>query len=158
MKTSKNMTIESESKRNFLVGALALGLATSVSSAFAKSKDDHHHHHHVSDDKAQLVDAAIDCVKNTIVCRDHCIELLKTGDTTLTECLDISNDTIAMCNTLTQLSSSNSDHLMAFAKVSLAVCQDCEKECRRHKDKHQACKDCMESCSRCIDAIEKYMA
>ncbi len=157
MKTSKNTAIASESKRNFLKGAFALGVATSIGSVFAKSKEGHHHHH-VSGDKAQLVDAAIDCVKNTIVCRDHCIELMKTGDTTLSECLDISNDTIAMCNTLTQLSSSNSDHLMAFAKISLAVCQDCEKECRRHKDKHQACKNCMESCSRCIDAIEKYMA
>ena len=155
---SKNRNVENmPSRRNFILGALTVAISSTSIEALAASKG-HDHRHHGSVKYAGILDSAMDCVKKGQLCRDHCIELVKAGNTSISDCLDIVIDTISMCETLAQLAVSNSRHLKPFAKVCIEVCKDCEKECRVHKDKHKECKACMESCENCIKELEKIIA
>ena len=143
------------SRRNFVLAALAALASASSKLTLAASEEGLHHH---SPGNSGLVDSAIDCAQKGRLCRDHCIELVKNGDTSIADCLDIVTDTISMCDTLVQLTISESRHLKSFASVCVAVCKDCEKECRVHKDKHEACNACMLSCQQCIEQLETIVA
>ncbi len=155
---STNENVENlPSRRNFILGALAVTLSSASIEASAAAKG-HHHHHHGPAKHAGLLNAAMDCVKKGKLCKGHCIELIKVGDTSIGDCLEAVIDTISMCETLAQLAVSDSRHLKSFAKVCIEVCKDCEKECRAHKDKHKECKACMESCENCIKELEKIIA
>ncbi|MCG8670639.1 MAG: four-helix bundle copper-binding protein [Pseudomonadales bacterium] len=134
-----------------MFSALTVALAASSSMTLASNKEHKHH----APRNTSLIDAAMDCIQKGQLCRDHCIELVKQGNTKIADCLDVVTDTISMCQTLVQLTVSDSRHLKAFAKVCLEVCRDCEKECRVHKDMHEECKVCMESCMECIEQLEK---
>lgn len=153
---------ELETRRSFMLNSLALVVtATAATNVFSSesAKGDHHHHHgHGSKQHKELVESALHCIQTAQYCRDHCIQLIKGGDTTLADCLQSVNDTIPMCETLVQLSTSNNRHLKSFAKVCIRVCRDCEKECEPHKDKHKECEDCMLSCRDCIEHLEKLIA
>lgn len=159
MQKNNNLALEAKPRRKFLINSVALVASASAANAFsANNNAGHDHHHHAASRHTELVDSALDCIKTAQYCRDHCIELIRTGDTTLIDCLDIVTDTISMCETLVQFSVSNNRHLQSFAKVCIEVCKDCEKECRLHKDKHKECKACMESCIACIEQLEKLIA
>jgi len=80
------------------------------------------------------------------------------GDNTIAECLMAVTDMLPMCNTLAKLASSQSSHLADFAKVCIAVCEDCEKACEEHADKHDECNACMKSCRVCIKECKKLIA
>ena len=146
------------SRRHFLAGSLGLAVAAAASAPVFAGADKHAHHHHGESQHADLVDSALHCIRESQFCRDHCIELIKTGDTTPSDCLDIVTDTIAICEALAQLSVSNNRHLRSFAAVCIDVCKDCEDECRKHKDMHEECRKCMESCTACIKELEKIAA
>ena len=145
-------------RRAFILGGVALAVSAAASTNLLAASDDHTQHHHHASRNSDLINAAIDCVTQGQLCRDHCIELVKIGDTSIADCLDVVTDTISMCKTLTQLAISHSPHLKTFAQVCMNVCKDCEKECLVHKDKHKECKDCMESCAKCIEQLEKLVA
>jgi Cys-rich four helix bundle protein (predicted Tat secretion target) len=147
---------QANDRRKFLRTAAVIAASATTVSAFA-AKDEHHHHHQTHAN-ATLIDAALDCVKNGEICQDHCIRLIKDGDTSIADCLSAVNDMLPACSTLAKLAISESKHLKQYAEVCIAICKDCEKECEKHKDKHHACKACMESCAQCIKACEKISA
>jgi len=147
---------ENSSRRNLLLGATAVTAALASGASFASSE--HEHHHHGANSNTDLIDAALDCVKKGEACNDHCIELVKSGDTSIAECLDTVSVMLPMCSTLSKLASAQSKHLAEFAKVCIAVCEDCEKECKKHEDKHAECKACMKSCGDCIKQCKKIIA
>ncbi|MGH8646962.1 MAG: hypothetical protein ACREV4_03055 [Gammaproteobacteria bacterium] len=62
---------------------------------------------------------------------------------------------IAACAALSHLSASKSAHTQVFANACALVCEDCEKECRKHAEKHQACADCAEACLALIAEAKK---
>ena len=61
------------------------------------------------------------------------------------------------CSGLARLAALDSDHLGEFAAVCIAICKDCEAECRKH-EKHAVCKACADSCKACIAECEKIAA
>jgi len=97
----------------------------------------------------RVIDSSLDCVKRGEACVDHCMNLFKAGDSSLAECADSVNEMLSMCNAMVQMASSKSNHLMEFAKVCMAVCVDCEKECRKHENKYADCKACADACANC---------
>ena len=105
-----------------------------------------------------LFDAASNCVKAGLVCIDHCMQAFAAGDTTLASCARARDQMLSTCGTLAKLASVRSSYLAAMAKVALAVCQDCETECRKHADKHAACKACGEACAACAEECKKVAA
>ena len=62
---------------------------------------------------------------------------------------------LAACDALMKLSASDSRFTPKMAAVALAICEDCEKECRKHEKKHKECKDCAEACVACARECKK---
>ena len=148
-------------RRELLRGAVALSALTAAGAATAASGGhDHHAHHggHAANPHEELIDSALDCVKTGTICQDHCVELIKAGDTSIAECLDSVQEMLAMCTALAKMAAYQSDQLKAVAKICAEVCRRCEKECRKHAEHHAQCKACAESCKRCIEACEKVAA
>ncbi len=154
LQTEFDSTLENINRRKLLVGTAAVAAAMAGSNVIAS--DDHKHHHAAKHN--DLVVSALDCIKTGEACSHHCIQLIKDGDNSVAECLEIVEQMLPMCRTLSSLASADSRHLYAFAQVCAAVCKDCEKECEVHADMHAECKACMESCTACIKECEKLTA
>ena len=150
-------TVDSTARRRLLMGAGAAAVAVAAgNSAFAATG--HEHHHPGGGANEGVIDSSLACVKTGQACLDHCIELFKQGDTSVAECADTVQEMLAACTALSQLASANSRHLGAMAKVCIGICEDCEKACREHEDKHPACKACADACKTCIDECKKVAA
>jgi Cys-rich four helix bundle protein (predicted Tat secretion target) len=146
------------SRRQVLLGAAAVAATATAGSSSAFAAMEHDHSHHMMNNNEAAIDAALGCLKKGQACLDHCIELFKTGDTSVAKCADTVSEMLAMCTALSQMASYNSKHLAKVAGVCRQVCLDCEKECRKHEDKHAACKACAESCERCAAECKKLAA
>lgn len=150
-------------RRQLLAGAGAalvagaFGGITAVGAA--EHAHDHGHHHPIMDGaRARVVDHAMHCIKTGQICIQHCIDLFKTGDTSVADCADSVLEMLASCNAMAQLATYNSRHLKDLMRVCIGVCEDCEKECRKHEDKHAECKACADSCADCIKVCQEYLA
>ena len=151
-KSAESTSIENKSRREVLLGATAIAASMVTESAFSATEHKHMHH---KNSNTEIIDAALDCVKTGQACNDHCIELIKSGDTSIADCMDVLTESLAMCNALAQMASYQSSHLPAVAKVCISVCEDCEKECRKHEDKHAACKACADSLMNVLKPVKK---
>ena len=151
-------TIENKSRRDILLGAAAVAATLTTDTAFSATDHNHSAHQHTANNNEDIINTALDCIKTGQACNDHCIELVKTGDTSIADCMDILVESLAMCTALAQMASANSSHLPELAKLCISVCEDCEKECRKHEKKHAVCKACADSCNACIKACKKIVA
>lgn len=154
----KSVLIENKSRRDILLGAAAVAATATSNSAFSATDHNNHNMHNHSSGNEDIINAALDCVKTGQACNEHCIELVKSGDTSIADCMDVLAESLAMCTALAQMASHKSSHLPELAKLCIAVCEDCEKECRKHEKKHAACKACADSCNDCIKACKKVAA
>jgi Cys-rich four helix bundle protein (predicted Tat secretion target) len=125
---------------------IAVGAALVAVSGSALAQTSHAHDNAAVN---SLFDTASNCVRAGLVCIDHCLQAFAAGDSSLAACARVSDQMVSMCGTLAKLASAKSSYLPAMAKVTLAACQDCETECRKHADKHVACKACAEACAAC---------
>jgi Cys-rich four helix bundle protein (predicted Tat secretion target) len=137
-------------RRDVLVGAGALALAT-VARAGQKATEAHHHDSSAS----PLVDATADCLKKGEVCESHCLTLLGSGDTSMAACAMSVRDMLASTRSLFTVASASSKHTPLVAKTCAQICKDCEAECRKHADKHQPCRDCADACARMQQEVAK---
>jgi len=161
MEQSQNKSqepLENSQRRKLLAGSAAVAATIASSGVMASDHKHHEHHGHGASMHNELIESALDCIKTGEACNNHCIELVKDGDTSVAECMDIVNQMLPMCRALASLASAQSEHLYEFAQVCASVCKDCEKECEVHADKHAECKICMESCADCIKQCEKLTA
>ena len=121
--------------------------------------EEHQHHHHIGASKYQLlIDATGDCISKGEACLAHCLMLLADGESEMAGCAKSVNQTLAVCRALQSLAAQGSSLTIALAKVALDACIDCEKECRKHEDKHQECKACREACSECVKQCKAIIA
>ena len=134
-----------------VVASAAIGAAIASSSTAAKSGE---HQHHSKNPNEELIETALDCMKDGQACLDHCFVLLKDGDKEMASCAESVNEMLVMVNGLAKMAAYRSPHLKEFAKVCAKVCKDCQDECEKHSDKHAECKACEESCADCIKACE----
>lgn len=158
-KIQESETIENRGRRDMLLGA-AVVTTLAAGNVMGASGHEHHEGHMMepSNRDTSLIDAALHCVKSGQICNDHCIELVKKGDTSIAECLASVSDMLVTCEGLSRLAANNSKHLAAFAKVCISVCKDCERACAEHENHHAECRACAQSCRECIKACEKVAA
>ena len=121
----------------------------------APHEHEQHEHHDHTVAHCALIAAAYDCIKTGNLCLAHCLESFTKGDTELAGCAKSVDQMLATCAALAKLAATGSPHTAAAAKLALAICKDCEKECRKHADKHPTCKACAESCKACAAECEK---
>jgi len=143
------------SRRELLAGAAIAGLAIPLAGTAVAAETGHEHHgaHH-----PELTKLALDCVGLGEACVAHCIKVLGTGDTSLTDCLISVNAMLPMCAALARFAASDAKRLKELAAVCIDVCDDCAKECEKHADHHEECKACGDACVDCIKACEDLIA
>lgn len=143
-------------RRELLLSGVALAGSSIASKVFAA--DDHEHHHHIAAQNSNLISASADCVQKGQVCLNHCLDLLGQGDKDMAACAKSVNQMLAICGAVQQLASQESAYLPKQAKIAMDACKQCEDECKKHADKHDACKACMESCAACYKECKKIAA
>jgi len=136
-------------RRDAFLNSGAVLLATASTAIFAQEATHDHSHMHGSP-LTGLLATTSDCVAKGQVCIAHCLVLLADGDKVMAECAKSVSQTIALCQALESLAAQQSSLVPSLAKVTLEACQACEKECRKHENKHAECKACAESCVACI--------
>ncbi len=151
-------------RRSLLAGAGGAMLATALGVRAGESKDPHAGHAMHSGHAAHagrysgLAAAANHCSASGEACIAHCLVTFKEGDTSLAACAVSVEEMMAACDSMSKLAALNSRHVKAEAAVCKAICEDCEKECRKHEKKHAICKDCADSCKDVIAACNKVLA
>jgi len=141
-------------RREILSAAGTFAAAAFVAPAMA-AEHDHHDHGAMMAPNAAVITAALDCIRTGNACIAHCFELFAAGDTSVAACAKSVDQMLSVCATLQKLASAGSTRLPEMAKLAMAVCLDCEKECRKHADKHASCKACADSCAACAEECRK---
>ncbi|GAB3765753.1 four-helix bundle copper-binding protein [Ramlibacter monticola] len=134
-------------RREALQGVVALTAVAAAANASAQQEQ--HHHHHGGGKYAALMETAGDCVKTGETCLTHCHDSLATGDKSLGQCAKRVSELMAACSALRSLAAQNSRFVPQYARLTMQVCDACEKECRKHASKHESCNACAESCAAC---------
>lgn len=142
-------------RREALLSGAALVAAAFVGHAQAAEME---HHHHAAMANAGLVAATADCIQKGQVCQSHCLQLLGQGDKEMAACAKSVNQMLALCGALQSLANQESAYLPRLAKIAMDACNQCEDECKKHADKHEACKACGKSCNACAKECKKIAA
>lgn len=141
-------------KTGFLLAAGA------VSKVLADEHTPHteHAHHHDGGAHTAIIAAVAACGDKGQACLSHCLSLFRAGDTSVADCAWWVEQMLPTCATLSRLLSLESPHIKTYAKICIAVCEDCEKACRQHADQHTACRACGEACAECIKQIKTLLS
>lgn len=138
------------SRRELLLGLGAA--ATVVCAAPALAAMPEHDHSKHSAQLPGLLDAVTECVEKGQRCIAHCLVSFKEGDLALADCAAKVHEMDAICSGYSYLLAANSVYNRDYAAMCARVCEDCEKECRKHEE-HIECKACAEACAEVVDQI-----
>lgn len=141
--------------RRQMLSVASVGILAAGSALAQTAGKDHDHAHHGAGKAAKLAASALHCVSTGQACIDHCLDSFAKGDTSLAICARKVDELISICGTLAKLASTNSPHLGAMTKLALAVCKDCEAECRKHQQ-HPTCKACADACVDCAKECQAF--
>jgi Cys-rich four helix bundle protein (predicted Tat secretion target) len=136
-------------RRDLMSGATATVVAALSAAAMAEEATTHQHHHMGHSPYQGLIDTSSDCLVKGQACVAHCLVLLGDGDKEMAACAQSVSQILELCGALQGLAIQQSSYVPALAKIALDACQACEKECRKHENKHAECKACAESCANC---------
>lgn len=139
------------SRREMLLGMGAVAAAAYAGNA-ASAMSAHDHSKHTAQQPG-LLDATNDCLDKGQRCIAHCLVSFQEGDVTLADCAAKVHEMQAICGAFSYLLAANSEYLESYAGVCEQVCNDCEKECLKHKE-HIECKACAEACAEVVDQIK----
>lgn len=157
------------SRRDVVLGAAALATAATTARMAAAAEHEGHrtgapaaarkYTESVRYKKnAALVAAANECVARGQACISHCFETFLDGDTTMAECAVSVEQMLRVCNAMAYLAALDSKSLRPMAQACIAVCEDCEKECRVHEEHQKECRDCADACAALIQEAKKVAA
>lgn len=145
-------------RRGFVQKAgLAAGTLATVSlvSQAASAEGGGHHHHHPAKN-TELVKMAAHCIHTGNACIAHCLDMISQGNTDMAECARSVQYLVSMCETVGVHAASDSKHLKDLLVTCLAICEDCEAECRKF-EQHEQCLECAESCVAMTRASQAYL-
>ena len=152
-------------RRELLAGMGALAATLASANAMAQAAKGGkaapaagHHHHHGSAKAELLMDAVANCINKGEVCVSHCIMLMGDGDKSVAGCARTVSETLALCESLRKLAAQGSPRAVEVAKIAMASCLDCEKECRKHEQKHAECRDCAKACAECARECKSFIS
>jgi Cys-rich four helix bundle protein (predicted Tat secretion target) len=151
----------SRHRRDLLIGATAIASLSGLGAMRVARAEEHSHEHHqhtIDQGRLRVIQHATDCVNKGEICIEHCLQLFKAGDTSVAECAESAHEMLASCTAMGKLAAYDSRHLKDFMRVCIGVCEDCEKACREHENKHAECKACADSCADCISVCKEYLA
>jgi Cys-rich four helix bundle protein (predicted Tat secretion target) len=139
------------SRRDMLLG---MGAAAAVAyTGTASSAMPGHDHSKHSAQLPDVLDATNACLDTGQRCIAHCLVSFQEGDLELADCASKVHEMQAVCGAFSYLLAANSEYTKAYAGICRKVCEDCEKECRKHKE-HIECKACADACLELVDQIK----
>lgn len=107
--------------------------------------------------RAAVVGVANECIARGQACLSHCMETFVSGDTTMAECARAVQEMLITCQAFSQLAANDSVVLKPMAQACIAVCEECEKQCRPHEDHQPECKACAEACADLVREAKKLL-
>jgi len=141
-------------RREALLSGVALA-GVAIAGRLQAAEMSHEHHHHNMSVNAGLISAAADCIQKGQVCINHCLYLLGQGNKEMAACAKSVSQMLAICGALQSLANQESSYLPKMAALAKDACDACEDECKKHSEKHEACKACGESCAACAKECRK---
>lgn len=163
MKTENQKESFSAERRDLLVGAGTLGAGALASSLLAGSAFAGEHAHtmdhgkHTGSKHAKMIAALHECMRTGDTCISHCLMEFKAGDTAMADCAKVVLESGAFCAAHAKMVSLGSARMKEMCELSIKICGDCEKECRKHEKKHSSCKDCADACAACIKECKAFL-
>ena len=145
-------------ERREMLGTLGALAMAGIAAKTANAAEDHSHHHGGGAKFQALIDSTGDCIAKGETCLAHCLVLLGDGDKSMAGCSKAVNQMLALCGALQKVAAQGSKLTPALARVALDACTECEKECKKHEDKHAECKACRQSCLDCIKQCKAAIA
>jgi len=139
------------SRRDILLGIGAAATVAYAGTAVSAMKE-HDHSKHTAQ-LPDLLSATNVCLDKGQRCIAHCLVSFQEGDLELADCASKVHEMQAICGAFSYLLAANSEYLKAYAGVCTKVCEDCEKECRKHEE-HIECKACADACAEVVDQIK----
>ena len=139
------------SRRDLLIG-MGAAAATAYASNAVSAMPGHDHSKH-SAQQPDMLNAVNQCTDKGERCIAHCLVSFQEGDTALADCASKVHEMQSICGAFSYLLAANSEYLKAYAGVCTKVCEDCEKECRKH-EAHIECKACADACAEVVDQIK----
>ena len=139
------------SRRDMLLGIGAAATMAYAGQAVSAMKG-HDHSKHAAQ-FPDVLDAVNGCLDKGRRCISHCLVSFREGDTELADCASKVHEMQAICDAFAYLVAANSQYITAYADICTRVCQDCEKECRKHEE-HIECKACADACAALVDQIK----
>ncbi len=158
-------------RRDLLAGMTILAGATLAGVGHAEEKHEHHApaaggaatEHGYSEatafkKHAALVAATNECVAKGQACLSHCFETFVAGDTKMAECARSVYEMLATCEAFAVLAANDSVALRSMAQGCIAVCEECEKQCRKHEEHQAECRSCADACKNLVVEAKKLLA
>jgi Cys-rich four helix bundle protein (predicted Tat secretion target) len=148
--------IPGESARGISRRDILLGIGAAATVAYAGTAVSAMPGHDHSKHSAQLPDlltATNTCLDKGQRCIAHCLVSFQEGDLELADCASKVHEMQAICGAFSYLLAANSGYSKAYAGVCTKVCEDCEKECRKHEE-HIECKACADACAEVVEHIK----
>ena len=139
------------SRRDMLLGMGAAAAAAYAGNAVS-AMPGHDHSKHTSQ-FSDVLNATNECLDTGQRCIAHCLVSFQEGDLELADCAAKVHEMQSICGAFSYLLAANSEYVMAYAGVCEQVCEDCEKECMKHKE-HIECKACGKACAALVDQIK----
>ena len=140
------------SRRDLLVGSAGTVVVVGLSATPAIAAEEH------PGQRARpqgLIAAANACDAEGETCLAHCLAMFAGGDTSLAACAKSVSEMRPVCQAVASLATLGSTHLGQFLGPCIAVCSDCEQECRKHAAEHPICKACADACARVVAEAKK---
>ena len=161
MKTENQKESFSAERRDLLVGAGTLGAGALASSLLAGNafagEHEHMHGHNTGSKNAKMAAVLHECMRTGDICISHCLMEFKAGDTAMADCAKVVLESGAFCGAHAKMVALGSARMKEMCELSIKICGDCEKECRKHEKKHSSCKDCADACAACIKECKAYI-
>lgn len=158
-------------RRDVLAGATILAGATLAAVGNAAEKHEHSAaaagaavaQHHYSEARAfkkhaSLVAVTNECIAKGQACLSHCFETFVAGDTAMAECARAVHEMIATCQAFALLAANDSVVLRPMAQACIAVCEECEKQCRVHEEHQPECRACADACKDLVTEAKKLLS
>jgi Cys-rich four helix bundle protein (predicted Tat secretion target) len=98
-----------------------------------------------------------ECIARGQACLSHCMETFVAGDTTMAECARAVQEMLVTCQAFGQLAANDSVVLRPMAQACIAVCEECEKQCRVHEDHQRECRECADACAELVREAKKLL-
>jgi len=140
-------------RRELLAAAGGLAMvAAAPALAFAAEKG-HAEHTHGRTANAAIAKTAYECVQAAEVCLRHCIAEFGKGNPGMTDAALSVYELKISCSALASFADFNSPHLPEMMTLSMKVCEESEKECKKYPNMPEFV-ECANACRKCIDACK----